>query len=156
MKRPNVRISPFSLMIVMILSGFFAFGTNSWGQPVSFTLDFETGDLRGWTRSGTAFDFQPTLGDNPTARRRGQPSKHRGRYWIGGYEKFQGFRGQRPGDIQGDGPRGTLTSRSFTIPSGTLSFLVGGAAASQPALSLLHQTEWSYTLPVETTRPCIA
>jgi hypothetical protein len=49
--------------------------------------DFETGDLGGWTPTGDAFAFQPTLGDNPTARHRGQPSNHQGQYWIGGYEK---------------------------------------------------------------------
>jgi len=55
-----------------------------------FTTDFETGDLKGWTKTGDAFDFQPTKGDNPTARNRNQPSKHEGDWWIGGYEKYQG------------------------------------------------------------------
>ncbi|GBG25079.1 Hypothetical Protein FCC1311_012962 [Hondaea fermentalgiana] len=32
------------------------------------TWDFETGDLRGWTKTGTAFDTQPTFGDNSAAR----------------------------------------------------------------------------------------
>ena len=37
--------------------------------------DFENGDLTNWTAAGTAFEFQPTKGDNPTARKRkGQPS----------------------------------------------------------------------------------
>ena len=36
-----------------------------------FTTDFETADLTGWTKTGDAFDFQPTKGDNPTARGRG-------------------------------------------------------------------------------------
>jgi hypothetical protein len=124
-------------MMVTLLFGLFIFSPDSWGQPASFTLDFETGDLGGWTRSGTAFDFQPTLGDNPTARHRGQPSKHQGKYWIGGYEKFQGFRGQRPGEIQGDGPQGTLTSRPFTVPAGKLSFLVGGGSSFQTRVELL-------------------
>jgi hypothetical protein len=89
------------------------------------TFDFETGDLRGWTKTGDSFDYQPTYGDNPTARHRGQPSKHQGSYWIGTYEK-------RPnpsspaGKVQGDGPEGTLTSKSFTIYSNSISFLVGG------------------------------
>ncbi|NIP78635.1 MAG: hypothetical protein GWM90_05285, partial [Gemmatimonadetes bacterium] len=38
------------------------------------TWDFETGTLQGWEQTGTAFRFQPTLGDNPTARDRRQPS----------------------------------------------------------------------------------
>lgn len=91
----------------------------------NITWDFETGDLRGWTATGNAFSTQPTYGDNPTARHRGQPSNHQGNYWIGGYENRN-----RPADpagrIQGDGPQGTLTSEPFTIAKPTLSFLIGG------------------------------
>ncbi len=50
------------------------------GQSAGITWDFETGDLRGWTKTGNAFEFQPTYGDNPTARHRGQPSNHQGQY----------------------------------------------------------------------------
>ena len=88
--------------------------------------DFETGDLTNWTPSGDAFDFQPTKGDNPTARRRGQPSMHQGDYWIGTYEKYQGTAGQKPGQTQGDRPTGTLTSASFEISGDHISFLIGG------------------------------
>jgi hypothetical protein len=52
--------------------------------PGGITWDFETGDLRGWSKTGDAFNSQPTYGDNPTARHRGQPSQHQGNYWIGG------------------------------------------------------------------------
>ena len=90
-----------------------------------FTTDFETGDLQGWTKTGDAFDFQPTKGDNPTARNRGQPSKHQGDWWIGGYEKYQGKTGQKAGDIQGDGPKGTLTSAEFMITGEKINFLIG-------------------------------
>ena len=85
-----------------------------------FTADFETGDLTGWTKTGDAFDFQPTKGDNPTARNRGQPSNHEGKWWIGTYEKYQEKPDQQPGDIQGDSPKGTLTSTPFTIISGNI------------------------------------
>jgi hypothetical protein len=92
---------------------------------VGNTFDFETGDLRGWTKTGDAFNFQPTYGDNPTARNRGQASKHQGQYWIGGYEKR--MRPSDPaGQVQGDGPQGTLTSDTFTITKPYLSFLIGG------------------------------
>jgi hypothetical protein len=114
-----------------------AYQSQQYVQHMGFTLDFETGDLRGWTKTGTAFDYQPTLDDNPTARRRGQPSRHQGRYWIGGYEKYQGKPGQRPGNVQGDRPQGTLTSPSFTIPSGSLSFLVGGGSSVKTRIELL-------------------
>ena len=91
----------------------------------AITWDFEDPDLPGWTKSGDAFDYQPTYGDNPTARRRGQPSNHQGDYWIGGYEdRPHPF--DRPGAVQGDGPKGTLTSASFTINTPVISFLIGG------------------------------
>jgi TolB-like protein len=89
------------------------------------TWDFETGDLRGWSRAGQAFAFQPTYQDNPTARRRGQPSRHQGDYWIGGYEKRPGPY-DPPGQTQGDGPQGTLLSKPFIISKPFVSFLIGG------------------------------
>ncbi len=89
------------------------------------TWDFESGDLRGWTRTGNAFDFQPTYGDNPTARNRGQASKHQGQYWVGGYEN-RPRPSDPPGQIQGDGPQGMLTSKGFTITRPNISFLIGG------------------------------
>ncbi len=124
---------------LLILIGFWLLlGTPFvWAQQLPFTLDFESGDLGGWKKSGNAFVFQPTKGDNPTARHRGQPSNHQGKYWIGTYEKYQGNQGQKRGDIQGDRLAGTLTSLSFTIPSGTLSFLVGGGSGFKTRVELL-------------------
>ena len=92
------------------------------------TWDFETGDLTGWESTGDAFSHQPTYGDNPTARGRGQPSNHQGDYWIGTYEKRA-----RPSDpaggTAGDGPKGTLTSLPFTIEGPAISFLIGGGCS---------------------------
>lgn len=105
-------------------------GVGEWG----FTLDFETGDLRGWEASGTAFRCQPTLGDNPRARDR-ESSNHQGRYWVGTFECYQG--GSRsPGEVQGDGAQGTLTSRAFTAEAGSLSFLVAGGEAYETRVEL--------------------
>lgn len=102
----------------------------------SFNNDFETGDLTDWEeKTGDAFDFQPTYGDNPTARNRGQPSQHQGNWWLGLAEKYQGpdkgaKLGQKPGDLAGNGqpdlPKGTLTSIEFTIVGETMNFLIGG------------------------------
>ena len=102
----------------------------------TFNNDFETGDLTDWEeKTGDAFDFQPTWGDNPTARNRGQPSKHQGDWWLGLAEKYQGpdkgaKLGQNPGDLAGNGqpdlPTGTLTSIEFTIIGETMNFLMGG------------------------------
>ena len=72
-----------------------------------------------------AFNNQPTFGDNPTARNRGQPANQQGDWWIGGAE-------DRPspdipgGQRQGDGPQGNLTSPSFNIKGNSISFLIGG------------------------------
>ena len=59
--------------------------------------DFEKGDLTNWTAVGTAFEFQPTKGYNPTARGRNQPSRHQGEYWIGTFEKYHGKPELSPG-----------------------------------------------------------
>jgi hypothetical protein len=87
-------------------------------------FDFENGKT-GWTLTGTAFDNQPTYGDNPTARGRGQPSKHVGDWWIGGFENRPS-----PSDLygrtQGDQPKGTMTSPRFVIQGSKLRFLIGG------------------------------
>ncbi len=113
------------------------------------TWDFETGGLEGWSATGDAFDFQPTLGDNSRHRAvyegfgdadsksSGQPQSAliQGRYYIGTFEK-------RPttdtkllenldekyhlGNFQGDGPIGTLTSDPFIILGESITFLIGG------------------------------
>jgi hypothetical protein len=92
---------------------------------VEITWDFETGDLRGWDAAGNAFKTQPTYGDNPTERKRGQASKHQGNYWIGTFEK-RPTPDDKPGETQGDEPKGTLTSKPFTINSKSINFLIGG------------------------------
>ena len=119
-----------SLMIPSVLLMLFVLPVNR-ASARAFNNDFETGDLTDWETDGVAFDFQPTWGDNPTARNRGQPSQHQGDWWLGLYEKYQGpDKGkklkQNPGGTQGDGPQGTLTSMEFTIVGKTMNFLIGG------------------------------
>ncbi len=94
-------------------------------EAPSTTWDFETGRLDGWMITGTAFNRQPTYGDNPTARNRGQASNHQGNYWIGGFED-RPTPYDRAGAIQGDGPKGQMTSLPFIIRKPTISFLIGG------------------------------
>jgi hypothetical protein len=114
------------------------------------TWDFETGSLEGWARTGTAFDHQPTYGDNPYLRPNyvlengederlelkpyGVKSNLEGRYFIGTYELRPGSTTEYSlphasypqGSYQGDGPMGTLSSQLFTIKGNWISFLIGG------------------------------
>ena len=74
------------------------------------------------------FDYQPTFGDNPTARNR-EPANQQGDWWIGGAEyrpnKNIAAGKQRVGG-KPDKPQGTLTSTSFLIIGQDISFLIGG------------------------------
>jgi len=127
----------FLLMIWFWVMGILLNAFHGIAQQYDFTLDFEDGNLRGWTSEGRAFRFQPTLDDNPLARGSGQRSNHQGRFWIGTFELYQGLSGQKPGGAQGDGSVGTLTSASFEIPEGTLSFLIGGGSKYETRVELL-------------------
>ncbi|HEX6985373.1 MAG TPA: PVC-type heme-binding CxxCH protein, partial [Planctomycetaceae bacterium] len=84
------------------------------GRPLN--LDFETGDLRDWVADGSAFEGQPVEGDTVSRRRGDMASGHRGRFWVGTYEKA------------GDAPQGTLTSAPFEVTHPWASFLVGGGS----------------------------
>ena len=87
-------------------------------------FDFENGASE-WIRTGSAFNNQPTYGDNAAARGAG-PSNHKGDWWIGTHET-RSSSGTSPGQAQGDEPTGTMTSPTFEIKGNTLSFLVGGS-----------------------------
>jgi putative membrane-bound dehydrogenase-like protein len=82
------------------------------GKPLN--LDFETGTLKDWTATGTAFKGQPVRGDAVSKRRGDMSSGHQGEFWIGTYE------------VDGDDPQGTLTSVPFKVTHPFASFLVGG------------------------------
>ena len=78
--------------------------------------------MSNWTLEGTAFNNQPTYGNNTS--RRNKKSNHKGDWWIGTFEN-------RPspsepfGGIQRDGPKGSMTSPSFQITGKSLKFLIG-------------------------------
>ncbi len=97
----------------------------SGGTGASIAWDFESGTLAGWEKKGVSFDNQPTYGDNPTARNRGEASGHAGNYWIGTFENRPTSK-DNAGAIQGDGPKGVLTSEPFVIEKQTITFLIGG------------------------------
>jgi hypothetical protein len=89
-------------------------------------FDFENG-IANWTRTGTAFDNQPTYGDNIAVRHPKQPSHLKGNWLIATFE-------HRPspslpaGLKQGDKPMGTMTSPPVLIRGTKIKFLIGGGA----------------------------
>lgn len=99
-----------------------------WQKPLFPNSDFEYGTLEHWTAEGTAFEAQPTLGDNPLLRGR-STSNYRGQYWIGTFERRH-IAQDAPGASQGDAPTGRLTSMPFTIERDHLCFLIGGGDGS--------------------------
>jgi tetratricopeptide (TPR) repeat protein len=107
------------------------------------TWNFEDGDLRGWRKTGDAFNYQPTYGDNIAARSQGHAGQQ-GDYWVGTYEKYPGpGRGLAPGDIQGNAPRGMLTSSSFKIMGRKIDFLIGGGSQCSANLVINGSVELS-------------
>lgn len=106
--------------------------------PAAPNWDFSQGTL-GWEKTGTAFDNQPTVGDNVYAARIGvgkiggdyfnvpYPIGNNGKPWIGTYENRPDD-SQPLGTVQGDEPQGTLTSPPFPVAKGShfFSFLIGG------------------------------
>ncbi|MCX8064442.1 MAG: hypothetical protein N3G21_04640 [Candidatus Hydrogenedentes bacterium] len=99
-------------------------------SPINMLLfpnsDFEFGDLTNWKAEGTAFEKQPTFGDNPAVREGNKHSNHQGNYWIGTYELYQGKPGEIPGTVRRDVAFGTLRSTSFKIRGPFIAFLLGG------------------------------
>ncbi|MAG55713.1 MAG: dehydrogenase [Planctomycetes bacterium] len=94
------------------------------GKPLN--LDFETGDLRDWTATGTAFEGQPIKGDTVRPRRPDSKSEHRGSWWIGTYEPKQT-----------DRAKGTLTSAPFKLTHPYASFLIGGGRRKNTRFELV-------------------
>jgi putative membrane-bound dehydrogenase-like protein len=97
------------------------------GKPVN--LDFESGTLRDWTSTGTAFANQPIEGDTVSKRRGDMKSNHQGKYWIGSYESH------------GDKPTGTLTSIAFKVTHPWASFLVSGGASNETRIELINEAD---------------
>lgn len=90
--------------------------------------DFEEGSLRNWTLEGSAFQNQPTFGDN-VVKRTNRIANHGGDFWIGTYENNPveaSARRDISGSIQGDEPVGSLVSTEFVIEQPVIRFMVGG------------------------------
>ena len=96
----------------------------------SLNLDFELGDLTGWTATGDAFENQPVQSDTISQRWRGQVSNKQGQFFIGGYEV-----------THSDKPQGTLTSPWFNATAPFASFLVAGGAAPGTRVDVISKDE---------------
>ncbi len=94
------------------------------GKPLN--MNFETGDLRNWTATGTAFNGLPVKGDTVRARRKDYRSNHAGQYWIGTYELNNS-----------DKSKGTLTSDPFVVTDRYVSFLVAGGQDRRTRVELV-------------------
>lgn len=107
------------------------------GELLFPNSDFEQGNLSHWKQEGDAFAEQPTRGDNPRARDRSRAALPQGAFWVGTYERFQGKRGQKPGQMQGNRPQGGLISEPFTIRKPYIAFLVAGGTAPAASVDLI-------------------
>ncbi len=105
---------------------------------VRFTLDFEHASLQGWTPEGSAFDYQPIR--RPVVEG-GKPAEGLSAdgYWIDTFRRSPRHPASATPEIQGDGPQGTLSSAPFSIPNGTLGFLIGGGSGFGTRVELLVQ-----------------
>ena len=80
--------------------------------------------------NGTAFNNQPTYGNNTLSRPEKVWSNHKGDWWIGTYEN-RSSRSEPFGGKSGDGPQGSLTSPSFQITGKLLTFLIGAGCENK-------------------------
>lgn len=81
--------------------------------------------LSKWTKTGHAFDNQPTYRDNPNARNPRIRTNVQGDWWIGTFENRSNPTAEA-GYVEGDFPIGTLTSPKFRINGSNINFLFGG------------------------------
>ncbi|XP_067037187.1 uncharacterized protein [Acropora muricata] len=100
------------------------------GNCVDFNFEDGVASLSKWTKTGHAFDDQPTFGDNAHIRDPLLHSNVQGDWWIGTFENRSSPFADG-GYMTGDYPTGTLTSPTFPISSPKMSFLLGGGCAPE-------------------------
>ena len=144
-KFPIIKDTPLQVIKPIITDGTL---TPMVTKDVEFpNWNFEQG-LTGWGKEGTAFNNQPTFGDNVATTRilyqmelnnggvggdywkdQGYDIGRNGNHWVGTYENNPV--GNSFFQTQGDGPTGTLTTSEFTITTKYCYFLIGGGADVQ-------------------------
>jgi microsomal dipeptidase-like Zn-dependent dipeptidase len=129
------------------------------GRIIFDDWNFELG-IQNWEKTGTAFNNQPTQGNNIVASRVtsiplggdywrdvAYPIGNKGNYWIGTYENHPKNTTNPLGSIQGDSPIGTLVSKSFELQNNFITFLIsGGNDVRNLKLELLEKVTSAGTL----------
>ena len=88
------------------------------------------------TLNGTAFNNQPTYGNNTLERGFQYGSNYKGDSgWIGTHEN-RSSPNHMPGRMQKDGPQGSMTSPSFQITEKLLTFLIGAGCKDYTVLNI--------------------
>jgi len=100
--------------------------SNKLSIPVEMpNINFEKGDLSGWTATGNAFEKQPAR-NGVIQKRRGQASNAEGKFFLGGYEIHLD-----------DKATGTLSSKAFKISHNWASLRVGGGKAKSTRVEIV-------------------
>ena len=134
---PRMRTRSFAVVLAAAALSFATPAGAGPGDPPN--LDFESG-LTGWTKTGTAFDFQPTAGNAATSDTSNvvplggdywkgvpYPVGQHGDFWLS--TAWKRPTATAPAGVSlGDGPTGTLISSEFVMQPAMefLSVLVGG------------------------------
>jgi hypothetical protein len=132
--------SAVSRLILMTIWMFIASGVSPLNaQDISFTRDFEVNNSEGWKAYDLAFSDEPVNGDNRLLASHSIPPNHQGEWWVDSSRYLREPENQCI--IQGDELTGSLESKVFTIPAGTLTFLVGGHSEFKTRIELIILNE---------------
>jgi hypothetical protein len=141
----GMRESAKSRLILMIIWMFIASGVSPLNaQDISFTQDFEVNNSEGlkeegWKAYDLAFSDEPVNGDNRLLASHSIPPNHQGEWWVDSSRYLREPENQCI--IQGDELTGSLESKVFTSPAGTLTFLVGGHSEFKTRIELIILNE---------------
>ncbi|XP_068743076.1 uncharacterized protein [Montipora capricornis] len=123
-----VRLFPWTQTVSIVLLASSSIFHLSKGECEDFTFENGVVSLSKWTKTGHAFDNQPTFGDNAHVRDPTLNSNVQGDWWIATFENRSSPLADG-GYLSGDYPTGTLTSPKFLITAPKMSFLLGGGCA---------------------------
>lgn len=114
----------------LLVAGLLSVAQSAFAQRATILIDdFESGDYSFWTVTGDAFGTAPAEGTLP------------------GQQEVTGYEGTRLVNtfLNGDGTKGTLTSKAFTIERNYITFLMGGGANPNCYMELLVDGQVIYS-----------